>query len=110
MVRDAAMNTRGDENVDTDAPRDTQPSESHGSPRDSQIMPRKRRSQTNPQPTLTQEDVDQLVRDGIEAAIRDERKRVRREETRFRGPTGGPVTAPIARDCSFAGFIKCGPT
>nr|GEZ67161.1 hypothetical protein [Tanacetum cinerariifolium]GEZ67488.1 hypothetical protein [Tanacetum cinerariifolium] len=32
----AAMNTRGDENVDTDAPRDTQPSESHGSPRDSQ--------------------------------------------------------------------------
>nr|GEU35410.1 putative reverse transcriptase domain-containing protein [Tanacetum cinerariifolium] len=32
-------------------------------------------SQTNPQPTLTQEAVDQLVRDGIEAAIRDERER-----------------------------------
>nr|GEY69830.1 reverse transcriptase domain-containing protein [Tanacetum cinerariifolium] len=40
-----------------------------------EIMPPKRRSQTNPQPTLTQEDVDQLVRDGIEAAIRDERER-----------------------------------
>nr|GFA82933.1 hypothetical protein [Tanacetum cinerariifolium] len=40
------------------------------------IMPPKRRSQTNPQPTLTQEDVDQLVRDGIEVAIRDERERV----------------------------------
>nr|GEV59094.1 putative reverse transcriptase domain-containing protein [Tanacetum cinerariifolium] len=35
----------------------------------------KRRSQTNPQPTLTQEDVDQLVRDRIEAAIRNERER-----------------------------------
>nr|GEV33270.1 reverse transcriptase domain-containing protein [Tanacetum cinerariifolium] len=39
-------------------------------------MPPKRRSQTNPQPSLTQEDVDQLVRDGIEAAIRDKRERV----------------------------------
>nr|GFD30987.1 putative reverse transcriptase domain-containing protein [Tanacetum cinerariifolium] len=29
-----------------------------------------------PQLTLTQEDVDQLVQDGIAAAIRDERKRV----------------------------------
>nr|GEY90951.1 putative zinc finger, CCHC-type, retrotransposon Gag domain protein [Tanacetum cinerariifolium] len=110
MVRDAAMYTRGDEDVDTDAPRDTQPSESHGSPRDSQIMPPKRRSQTNPQPTLTQEDVDQLVRDGIEAAIRNERERVRREATRAGGPAGGPAAAPMARDCSFASFIKCGPT
>nr|GEZ57219.1 reverse transcriptase domain-containing protein [Tanacetum cinerariifolium] len=40
------------------------------------IMPPKRRSQTNPQPTLTQEDVDQFVQDGIEAAIIDERERV----------------------------------
>nr|GEY22578.1 putative reverse transcriptase domain-containing protein [Tanacetum cinerariifolium] len=61
-----AMDTRGDEDVDTDAPWDTQPSEPCGSPHDSQIMPPKRRSQTNPQPTLTQEVVDQLVRDGIE--------------------------------------------
>nr|GEU70174.1 putative reverse transcriptase domain-containing protein [Tanacetum cinerariifolium] len=72
-------------------------------------MPPKRRSQTNPQPTLTQEDVDQLVRDGIEAAIRNERERVRREATRAGGPAGGPVTAPMARDCSFAGFMNCGP-
>nr|GEU76484.1 hypothetical protein [Tanacetum cinerariifolium] len=35
--RDTAMDTQGDEDVDTDAPRDTQPSESRGSPRDSQI-------------------------------------------------------------------------
>nr|GEV80597.1 ribonuclease H-like domain-containing protein [Tanacetum cinerariifolium] len=33
---------------------------------EAEIMPPKRRPQTNPQPTLTQEAVDQLVRDGIE--------------------------------------------
>nr|GEV86687.1 putative ribonuclease H-like domain-containing protein [Tanacetum cinerariifolium] len=84
MVRDAAMGTREDEDVDTNAPMDTQPSE--------------------PQ------DVDQLVGDGIAAAIRDERERVRREATRAEGHARGPVTAPIARECSFTGFIKCGPT
>nr|GEU87103.1 putative reverse transcriptase domain-containing protein [Tanacetum cinerariifolium] len=69
MVRDAARGTREDEDIDTAAPWDTQPPESHGSPRDSQ------RSQTNPQLTLTQEYVDHLVQDGIAAAIRDERER-----------------------------------
>nr|GEY32768.1 putative zinc finger, CCHC-type, retrotransposon Gag domain protein [Tanacetum cinerariifolium] len=67
-------------------------------------------SQTNPQLTLTQEDVDQLVQDGIATAIRDERKRVRREATRAKGPARDPVTAPIARECSFASFMKCSPT
>nr|GEX90660.1 hypothetical protein [Tanacetum cinerariifolium] len=43
-------------------------------------------------------------------AIRDERERVRREATRVGGPAGGPVTAPMAREYSFASFIKCGPT
>nr|GEY08525.1 putative reverse transcriptase domain-containing protein [Tanacetum cinerariifolium] len=80
MVRDAAMDTRGDEDVDTDSPRDTQPSKPH------LIMPPKRRSQTNPQPTLTEEAVDQLVRDGIKATIRAERERVRMEATRAGGP------------------------
>nr|GEY15292.1 hypothetical protein [Tanacetum cinerariifolium] len=60
------------------------------------IMPPKRRSQTNPQPTLTQEAVDQLVRDRIEAATRDERERVRMEATRAGGPVGGPAAAPMA--------------
>nr|GEW27364.1 hypothetical protein [Tanacetum cinerariifolium] len=73
-------------------------------------MPPKRRSLTNPQPTLTQETVDQLVRDGIEAAIRDEQERVRMEATRAREPARGPVTAPMAPECSFTGFMKCGPT
>nr|GEW46522.1 putative reverse transcriptase domain-containing protein [Tanacetum cinerariifolium] len=51
-----------------------------------------------------------LVQDGIAAAIREERERVRREATRAEGPARDPVTAPIARECSFAGFMKCGPT
>nr|GEU97421.1 putative reverse transcriptase domain-containing protein [Tanacetum cinerariifolium] len=73
-------------------------------------MPPKRRSRTTPQLTLTQEDVDQLVQDGIAAAIRDERERVRMEATRAEGPVRDPVTAHIARECSFADFMKCGPT
>nr|GFD21164.1 hypothetical protein [Tanacetum cinerariifolium] len=73
-------------------------------------MPPKRRSRTNPQLTLTQEDVDQLVQDGIAAAVRDERERVRREATRAEGLARDPVTAPIARECSFASFMKYGPT
>nr|GEW69867.1 putative reverse transcriptase domain-containing protein [Tanacetum cinerariifolium] len=73
-------------------------------------MPPKRRSQTNPQPTLTQEAVDQLMRDGIEAAIRDERERVRMEAPRAGGPAGGPTVAPMAHECSFTGFMKCGLT
>nr|GEV97909.1 hypothetical protein [Tanacetum cinerariifolium] len=77
---------------------------------DDPTMPPKRRSQTNPQLTLTQEDVDQLVQDGIAAAIRDERERVRREATRAEGPARDPVTTPIAQECSFTGFMKCGPT
>nr|GEU81118.1 reverse transcriptase domain-containing protein [Tanacetum cinerariifolium] len=74
------------------------------------IMPPKRRSQTNPQPTLTQKDVEQLVRDRIEADIRDEQERVRMEATRAGGTARGPTAAPMAREYSFSGFIKCGPT
>nr|GEX21059.1 hypothetical protein [Tanacetum cinerariifolium] len=115
MVRNAALDIGGDEDVDTDAPRDTQPSEPRGSPRNSQIMPPKKRSQTNPQPTLTQKDVDQLMRDGIEAAIRDEQERVRREATRAGGPLGGPVTAQKEpydprKNKFLYKFMKCGPT
>nr|GEZ11459.1 putative reverse transcriptase domain, ribonuclease H-like domain, aspartic peptidase domain protein [Tanacetum cinerariifolium] len=73
-------------------------------------MPPKRRSQTNRHPTLTQEAVDQLVRDGIEAAIRAERERVRMEATRAGGPARGPSAVPMAQECSFTGFMKCGPT
>ncbi|GKG01063.1 putative reverse transcriptase domain-containing protein, partial [Tanacetum coccineum] len=32
------------------------------------------------------------------------------EATRAGGPAGGPAAAPVARECTFAGFLKCGPT
>ncbi|GJR55852.1 retrovirus-related pol polyprotein from transposon TNT 1-94 [Tanacetum coccineum] len=76
-------------------------------------MPPKRRSQNNPTQTspevpLTLKSVNQLVREGVEEAIRAEWERVRLEATR--GPAEGPVAAPVARECTFSGFNKCGPT
>nr|GFA73058.1 putative reverse transcriptase domain-containing protein [Tanacetum cinerariifolium] len=32
------------------------------------------------------------------------------EATRAGGPAGGPTAAPMAQECSFTGFKKCGPT
>nr|GEV95368.1 putative reverse transcriptase domain-containing protein [Tanacetum cinerariifolium] len=48
-------------------------------------------------------------RDGIEAAIKAERERVRKEATRAGGPAGGPTDAPVARECTFTRFMKCCP-
>nr|GEU53980.1 hypothetical protein [Tanacetum cinerariifolium] len=67
MVRDAAMDTQGDEDDDTNAPWDIQPFELHGS-------------------------------------------YVTHNTTRAGGPTWGLADAPVARECSFTGFMKCGPT
>nr|GEU37432.1 hypothetical protein [Tanacetum cinerariifolium] len=50
------------------------------------------------------------MRDGIEAAIRAEREIVRMEATRAGVPAGGPAVVPMARECSYTGFMKCGPT
>ncbi|GJW85168.1 putative reverse transcriptase domain-containing protein [Tanacetum coccineum] len=86
MARDATMAAQEDDDDDADVAKDPQPSE---------IMPPKRRSQTNPQPTLAREAADQLVREGIEAALRAERERVRMEATRAGGPAEGPAAAPI---------------
>ncbi|GKF65489.1 putative reverse transcriptase domain-containing protein, partial [Tanacetum coccineum] len=52
-----------------------------------------------------QEAADQLMREVIEADIKAERERVRIEATR----AGGPARGPVARECTFAGFMKCGP-
>nr|GFA22698.1 reverse transcriptase domain-containing protein [Tanacetum cinerariifolium] len=83
MVRDAARGTQEDEDDDAVALRDTQPLESRGSP------PCARWNSSS---------------------YRDECERVRREATRAEGPAREPVTAPIARKCSFSSFMKCGPT
>ncbi|GJY22428.1 putative reverse transcriptase domain-containing protein [Tanacetum coccineum] len=90
MARDVAMAAQEDNDDDAAASKDPQPSET---------MPPKRRSQTNPQPTLTQEAADQLVQEGIEAAIRAEQERVRIKANRVRGPARGPAASPVAREC-----------
>ncbi|GJY61455.1 putative reverse transcriptase domain-containing protein [Tanacetum coccineum] len=58
---------------------------------------------------MNQEAVNQLVQDGIELDIRSERERVRKEATRAGGPAGGLAAAPVARECTLTGFMKCGP-
>ncbi|GJU22321.1 hypothetical protein Tco_1155663 [Tanacetum coccineum] len=60
MVRDDVARDEGDDSATTSDP---QPSQPPGSPRYHLIMSPKRRTQTNPQPTLTREAVDQLVRE-----------------------------------------------
>ncbi|GJY53112.1 hypothetical protein Tco_0444776 [Tanacetum coccineum] len=49
------------------------------------------------------------LQDGIELDIRSERERVRKEATRVGGPAGGLAAAPVARECTLTGFMKCGP-
>ncbi|GJT04987.1 hypothetical protein Tco_0839449 [Tanacetum coccineum] len=101
MARDAAMATQEDDDDDDDddddaAAKDPQPSESRGSPHD-QYHEQNHAPERRSEPTstyfdsraLTQEAADQLVREGIEAAIRAERERVREEANRAGGPAGG---------------------
>ncbi|GJV45377.1 hypothetical protein Tco_1429913, partial [Tanacetum coccineum] len=35
---------------------------------------------------------------------------MREEATRAGGLAGGPTAAPVAQECTFTGFMKCGPT
>ncbi|GJU16810.1 putative reverse transcriptase domain-containing protein [Tanacetum coccineum] len=37
-------------------------------------------------------------------------ERVREEANRAGGPARGPTAAPVVRECTFAGFMKSGPT
>ncbi|GJR54515.1 putative reverse transcriptase domain-containing protein [Tanacetum coccineum] len=69
-------------------------------------MPPKRSSRGDPPPPLTQDTVNRMIQESVEAAIRAERERVRNEANR----AGGPNVAPIARECTFADFMKCSPT
>ncbi|GJU50073.1 putative reverse transcriptase domain-containing protein [Tanacetum coccineum] len=68
-------------------------------------MPPKRSSRGDPPPQLTQDTVNRMIQESVEAAIRAERERVRNEANR----AGGPNVAPVARECTFADFMKCSP-
>ncbi|GJZ91889.1 hypothetical protein Tco_0663954 [Tanacetum coccineum] len=101
----AAVTTSDIDDDDDTASMDSQPYEPRGSPHDSQTMPPKRSSRGDPPPQLTQDTVNRMIQESVEAAIRAERERVRNEANR----AGGPNVAPVARECTFADFMKCSP-
>nr|GEZ82805.1 reverse transcriptase domain-containing protein [Tanacetum cinerariifolium] len=59
----------------------------------------------NPHPSLTQDIVNRMIQESVEASISAERERVQNEANR----TEGPNVAPVAKECTFADFIKCSP-
>nr|GEY18356.1 reverse transcriptase domain-containing protein [Tanacetum cinerariifolium] len=95
-----AVATFGIDDDDDTAPMDSQPYEPRGSPRDTQKSTR-----GNPPPPLTQDTVNRMIQESVEVAIRAERERVQNEEI----CAGGPNVAPVARECTFADFMKCSP-
>nr|GEY46545.1 putative reverse transcriptase domain-containing protein [Tanacetum cinerariifolium] len=68
-------------------------------------MPPRRNTRGNPPPPLTQDTVNWMIQESVEAAIRAERERVQNEANH----AGGPNVAPVARECTFVDFIKCSP-
>nr|GFA68701.1 hypothetical protein [Tanacetum cinerariifolium] len=104
-IADAAIATSGIDDDDDTAPTDSQPHEPRGSPRDMQTMPPRKRTRGNPPPLLTHDTVNRMIQESVKAAIRAERERVQNEANRAEGPN----VAPVARECTFADFMKCSP-
>nr|GFA14576.1 hypothetical protein [Tanacetum cinerariifolium] len=101
---DAAIATFGIDDDDT-TPIDSQPHEPRGSSHDTQTMPPRKSTRGNPPPPLTKDNVNRMIQESVEATIRAERERVQNEANRAEGPN----VAPVARECTFADFIKCSP-
>nr|GEX57667.1 putative reverse transcriptase domain-containing protein [Tanacetum cinerariifolium] len=68
-------------------------------------MPPRKSARGNPPPLLTHDTVNQMIQESIEATIRAEREGVQNEANH----TEGPNVAPVARECTFADFMKCSP-
>nr|GFC11026.1 hypothetical protein [Tanacetum cinerariifolium] len=68
-------------------------------------MPPRKSTRKNPPPPLTQDTVNRMIQESVEATIRAERERVQNEANRAEGPN----VAPVARECTFADFMKCNP-
>nr|GFA62464.1 hypothetical protein [Tanacetum cinerariifolium] len=58
---------------------------------------------------LTQATLQQMIKESVDAAIAAERVRHVnvRNDARGSGPVRGQDAAPVVRECSFAGFMKC---
>nr|GFA01608.1 hypothetical protein [Tanacetum cinerariifolium] len=95
-IADAAIATFSIDDDDDTAPMHSEPHET--------IPPRKS-TRGNPPPPLTQDTVNRMIQASVEAAIRAERERVQNEANRAEGPN----VAPVARECTFADFMKCSP-
>nr|GEX21769.1 hypothetical protein [Tanacetum cinerariifolium] len=98
VTRDAAIAaavvaTSGIDDDDDTAPMDSQPYEPHGSLCDTQTMPPRKSTKGNPPPPLTQDIVNRMLQESVEAAIRAERERVQNEANH----AGGPSIASVAR-------------
>nr|GFC10782.1 hypothetical protein [Tanacetum cinerariifolium] len=65
-------------------------------------MPPRKSTRGNPPPPLIQDTVNRMIQESVEAAIRAERERVQNEANRAEGPN----VAPVARECTFADFMK----
>nr|GEW85426.1 putative reverse transcriptase domain-containing protein [Tanacetum cinerariifolium] len=61
---------------------------------------------------LTQAAIRRMIKDNVDAAIADERARKAnvRNEASGTGPVRGQDATPVARECTFTGFMKCNPT
>nr|GEY09988.1 hypothetical protein [Tanacetum cinerariifolium] len=104
-IADAAIATSSIDDDDDIAPMDSQPHEPHGSPRDPQTMPLRKSTRGNPPSPLTQDTVNRMIQESVEAAIRAERERVQKEANHAEGPN----VSPVDRECTFADFMKCSP-
>ncbi|GJW81671.1 putative reverse transcriptase domain-containing protein [Tanacetum coccineum] len=61
---------------------------------------------------LTQAAIHRMIKESVDATIAAERARHAnaRNDARGSGPARGQDAAPVVRECTFAGFMKCNPT
>nr|GEY57972.1 hypothetical protein [Tanacetum cinerariifolium] len=61
---------------------------------------------------MTQVAIRRMIKENFDAAIAAERARHANvgNDARGSGPVRGQDAAPVARECTFAGFMKCNPT
>ncbi|GJS04934.1 putative reverse transcriptase domain-containing protein [Tanacetum coccineum] len=61
---------------------------------------------------MTQAAMRRMIKESVDAAIAVERERQAkvRNDASGSGPVRGQNTAPVVRECTFAGFMKCNPT
>ncbi|GJY03843.1 putative reverse transcriptase domain-containing protein [Tanacetum coccineum] len=61
---------------------------------------------------LTQAAIRRMIKESVDAAIAAERARHANagNDARGYGPVSGQDAAPVVRECTFTGFMKCNPT